>query len=163
MTIYKKTLPTKPTKENIANETLEDLQNNLNVNILGVATIDQFDETVEYPSPNGSQSTSSGSSRHSDDDGNEAESPENVPRANNKPDLTLRPKLITIDPPLRKPRKRSHRKVQHTYAKPSRTQPSRAKMRAPTFLPDTDDSSIESENDAKDGDFIPEGISGKCS
>ena len=132
------------TKENVANETLEELKNNPNVNI--VATIDEFDETVEYPSPNGSQSTSSGSSPHSDDDGNEAQSPENVPS-----DL------------LRKPHKRTHRKAQHTYAKPSRTQPSRAKKHAPTFLPDTDDSSIESENDGKDNDFIPEGIKGKCS
>ena len=100
----------KTTKDDVSNETLEDVKNNPNVKILGVATIDSFDETVEYASPDGSNSTSSGSSPHSDDEGNES---------NHKPDLTLRPKLITIDPPLRKPRKRTHRRAQYSYAKPT--------------------------------------------
>ena len=47
------------------------------------------------------------------------------------------------------------------YAKPSHRQPSRAKKQPANYLADTDDSSIESDNDTKDGDFIPEGISGK--
>ena len=100
----------KTTKDDVSNETLEDVKNNPNVKILGVATIGSFDETVEYASPDGSNSTSSGSSPHSDDEGNES---------NHKPDLTLRPKLITIDPPLRKPRKRTHRRAQYSYAKPT--------------------------------------------
>ena len=47
------------------------------------------------------------------------------------------------------------------YAKPSRRQPSRAKKQPSIYLPDTDDSDIESDDDTKDGDFIPEGITGK--
>ena len=143
----------KSTKEDISNDTLDDLKNNPNVQILGVATVDPFDETVEYASADGSHSTSSGSSPHSDDDGHEAP---------HKPDITLRPKLITINPPLRKSRKRTRSKPQYTYAKPTRTQPSRSKKQTPTYLVDTDDSSVESDNDGKDGDFIPEDISGKC-
>ena len=121
--------------------------------ILGVATVDPFDQTVEYASADGSHSTSSGSSPHSDDDRHEAP---------HKPDMTLRPNLITINPPLRKSRKRTRSKPQYTYAKPTRTQPSRSKKQTPTYLVDTDDSSVESDNDGKDGDFIPEDISGKC-
>ena len=95
---------------------------------------------------------SSGSSPHTDDELNESK---------HKPDITLRPKLITKDLPLRKRHKRTCRRAQYTYAKPSRTQPSRAKKQKPTYMVDTDHSSIESDNDAKDRDFIPEGISGK--
>ena len=58
----------KSTKEDVSNETLDDLKNNPNVKILGVATVDPFDETVEYALADGSHSTSSGSSPHSDDD-----------------------------------------------------------------------------------------------
>ena len=143
----------KSTKEDISNDTLDDLKNNRNVEILGVATVHPFDETVEYASPDGSHSTSSGSSPHSDDETHEA---------HHKPDRTLRPKLITINPPLRKSRKRTRSKPHYTYAKPTRTQPSRSKKQSATYLVDTDDSSVESDNDAKDGDFIPEEISGKC-
>ena len=143
----------KSTKEDISNETLDDLKNNPNVKIVGVTTVDSFDETVEYVSPDGSHSTSSGSSPHSDDEGNQSP---------HKPDLSLRPKLITINPPLSKPRKRTRRKAHYTYAKPTRTQPSRSKKQTPTYIVDTDDSSVESDNDGKDGDFIPEDITGKC-
>ena len=143
----------KSTKEDISNDTLDDLKNNRNVEILGVATVHPFDETVEYASPDGSHSTSSGSSPHSDDETHEA---------HHKPDRTLRPKLITINPPLRKSRKRTRSKPHYTYAKPTRTQPSRSKKQSATYLVDTDDSSVESDNDAKDGDFIPEEITGKC-
>ena len=142
----------KTTEEDVSNETLQDLKNNPNIRILGVASIHSFDETVDYGSPDGSHSTSSGSSPHTDDEVNESK---------HKPDITLRPKLITKDPPLRKRRKRTCRRAQYTYAKPSRTQPSRAKKQTPTYMVDTDHSSIESDNDAKDRDFIPEGISGK--
>ena len=75
--------------------------------------------------------------------------------------MTLRPKLITINPPLRKSRKRTRSKPQYTYAKPTQTQPSRSKKQSATYLVDTDDSSVESDNDRKEGDFIPEDISGK--
>ena len=143
----------KSTKEDVSNETLDDLKNNPNVKIVGVATVDSFNETVEYASPDGSHSTSSGSSPHSDDEGNQSP---------HKPDLSLRLKLITINPPLSKPRKRTHRKAQYTYAKPTRTQPSRSKKQTPTYIVDTDDSSVESDNDGKDSDFIPEDITGKC-
>ena len=44
-----KDITNQTTKENVANETLEELKNNPNVNILGVTTIDKFDETVENP------------------------------------------------------------------------------------------------------------------
>ena len=54
-----------------------------------------------------------------------------------------------------------HRKPRHTYAKSTRKQPSRAKKQASNYLPDTDGSSIESDNNSKDGDFIPEGVTGK--
>ena len=54
-----------------------------------------------------------------------------------------------------------HRKPRHTYAKPTCKQPSRAKKQASNYLPDTDDSSLESDNNSKDGDFVPEGVTGK--
>ena len=123
----------KSTKEDVSNETLDDLKNNPNVQILGVATVDSFDETVDYTSQDGSHSTSSGSSPHSDYDQNEAP---------HKPDISLRPKLITINPPLRKPRKGGLRKAQYSYAKPTRTQPSRSKKQTPTYMVDSDESSV---------------------
>ena len=78
-----------------------------------------------------------------------------------KPDLNLKPKLIIISTPVLIPRKRVHKKPRHTYAKPSRREPGRAKKQPSIYVPDTDDSDIESDNDTKDGDFIPEGITGK--
>ena len=77
---------------------------------MGVTSIHSFDETVDYGSPDGSHSTSSGSSPHTDDELNESK---------HKADITLRPKLITKDPPLRKRRKRTCWRAQYTYAKPS--------------------------------------------
>ena len=47
------------------------------------------------------------------------------------------------------------------YAKPTHKQPSRVKKQPSQYLPDTDDSSIDCDNDHKDGDFIPEGVTGK--
>ena len=75
-------------KGDIDNETLENLVENPNINILGEATIEEnktdkssklsstissdvllseFDKTVEYPSQKGSESSSSGSSPHTDE------------------------------------------------------------------------------------------------
>ena len=59
------------------------------------------------------------------------------------------------------PHKQMHRKPRHMYAKPTCMQPSRAKKQASQYLPDTDDLSIASDNNDKDGDFVPEGITGK--
>ena len=76
-------------KGDIDNETLENLVENPNINILGEATIEEskndkssklsstissevllseFDETVEHPSQKGSESSLSGSSPHTDED-----------------------------------------------------------------------------------------------
>ena len=170
-------------KADIENERVEKLEENPNINILGVAMIEEkkpqqssqlsstmsseivlseFDETVEHPSQNGSESSSSGNSSHSDEnDEKQGESSQNGAITKNKPDLRLKPKLITISKPVSTPRKRIHTKPRHTYAKPTCRQSSRAKKQPSNYLPDTDDSSIESENDTKDGDFIPEGITGK--
>ena len=95
---------------------------------------------------------SSGSSPHSDDEVNESK---------HKPDITLRPKLITKDPPLRKQHKELVGEPNTLMQNPVKHNPSRAKKQTPTYMVDTDHSSIESDNDAKDRDFIPEGISGK--
>ena len=120
----------------------------------------EFDETVAYPSHN--SSSSSGSSPHSDDkDENQGDSSQNVAMPKNKPDLSLKLKLITISKPLSTPGKRNITKARHTYSKPTHRQPSRAKKQTPSYLPDTDESSPESDNDKNDGDFIPEEISGK--
>ena len=126
-------------KGDIDNETLENLVENPNINILGVATIEEnktdkssklsstissevvlseFDETVEYPSQKGSESSSSGSSPHTDeDDEKEGESSQSSAIAKNKPDLSLKPKLITLSTLVSTPRKRMHRKPRHMYAK----------------------------------------------
>ena len=77
------------TNPDIDNETLENLVQNPNINILGEAKIEEnktekssklsssissdvllteFDETVEYPSQKGSESSLSGSSPHTDED-----------------------------------------------------------------------------------------------
>ena len=171
-------------KDDVDNETVEQLEQNPNINILGVATIDkqkpqqssqlsstissenilsEFDETVEHLSKNSSESSSSGSSPpHSDyNDEKQGESSRNGAIPKIKADLTLKPKLITINKPVSTPRKQMHRKPRHTYAKPARMQPSRAKKQASQYLPDTDDSSIASDNNDKDGDFVPEGLAGK--
>ena len=124
--------------------------------------LSEFDETVEYPSQKGSEYSSSGSSPHTDeDDEKQGESSQSGAIAKNKPDLSLKPKLITLSTPVSTPRQRRHRKPRHTYAKPTRRQPRRAKKQSSNYLPDTDDSSIESDNNSKDGDFIPEGVTGK--
>ena len=66
-----------------------------------------------------------------------------------------------LSTPVSTPCQRMHRKPRHTYAKPTCRQPRRAKKQPSNYLPDTDDSSIESDNNSKDGDFIPEGVTGK--
>ena len=171
------------TNPDIDNETLENLVQNPNINILGEAKIEEnksekssklsssissdvllteFDETVEYPSQKGSESSSSGSSPHTDeDDEKQGQSSRSGAIPKNKPDLSLKPKLITLSGPISTPHQRMHRKPRHTYAKPTRKQPSRAKKQASNYLPDTDDSSLESDNNSKDGDFVPEGVTGK--
>ena len=170
-------------KGDIDNETLENLVENPNINILGVTMIEEnktdkssklsstmsskvvlseFDETVEYPSQKGSESSLSGSSPHSDEnDEKEGELSQSGTIAQKKTDLSLKPKLIALSTPVSTPCKRMHRKPRHMYTKPSRTQPSRAKKQPSNYLPDTDDSSIESDNNTKDGDFIPEGVTCK--
>ena len=117
---------------------------------------------MEYPSQKGSESSSSGSSPHTDeDDEKQGESSRSGAIPKNKPDLSLKPKLITLSTPVSTPHQRMHRKPRHMYAKPTRKQPSRAKKQPSNYLPDTDDSSIESDNNSKDGDIIPEGVTGK--
>ena len=170
-------------KGDIDNETLENLVENPNINILGEATIEEnktdkssklsstissdvllteFDETVEYPSQKGSESSSSGSLPHTDeDDEKQGQSSRSSAIPKNKPDLSLKPKLITLSTLVSTPCQRMHRKPRHTYSKPTHKQPSRAKKQASNYLPDTDDSSIESDNNTKDGDLIPEGVTGK--
>ena len=124
--------------------------------------LSEFDETVEYPSQKGSEYSSSGSSPHTDeDDEKQGELSQSGAIAKNKPDLSLKPKLITLSTPVSTPHQRRHRKPRHTYAKPIHRQPRRAKKQPSNYLPDTDDSSIESDNNSKDGDFIPEGVTGK--
>ena len=170
-------------KGKIDNETLENLVENPNINILGEATIEEnktdkssklcssissdvllseFDETVEYPSQKGSESSSSGSSPHTDeDDEKHGQSSRSGAIPKNMLDLSLKPKLITLSTPVSTPHQRMHRKPRHMYAKPTHKQPSRAKKQASNYLPNTDDSSIESDNNSKDGDLIPEGVTGK--
>ena len=95
-------------KGDIDNETLENLVENPNINILGVATIEEnktdkssklsstisskvllseFYETMKYPSQKGSESSSSGSLPHTDeDDEKQGESSQSGAIAKNKPD-----------------------------------------------------------------------------
>ena len=98
---------------------------------------------------------------NNDDEDKEGQSPQNIAIPKKKPDLSLRPKLITISKPVSTPRKRNCTKAWYMYAKPSHKQPSRAKKQLSTYLLDSDESSIESDNETKDMDIIPEGISGK--
>ena len=72
----------------------------------------------------------------------------------NKPDLSLKPKLITLSTLVFTPHQRMHRKPRHIYAKPTCRQPRRAEKQPSNYLPNTDDSSIESDNNSKDEDFI---------
>ena len=124
--------------------------------------LSEFDDTIDYPFPNSSQNSSNGSSAHSDEnDKQEGDSAQNVAIQKKKLDSSLKPKLITPSQPLSNPCKRNHKQSGHTYSKHTWRQPSRAKTEVGTCLPDTDDSSIESDDDTKDGNFITEGVTGK--
>ena len=97
-------IPDDTNKHDVADETVEQLEQNPNINIIGVATIEELDETLQYPLQNGSESSSSGSSPHSDDEKQGQSSIDGaIPKT--KPDLSLKPKLITLHKPMSTQRK----------------------------------------------------------
>ena len=72
---------------------------------------------LEYPSQKGSESSSSGSSPHTDeDDEKQGQSSRSSAIPKNKPDLSLKPKLITLSTPVSTPHQRMHRKSRHTHS-----------------------------------------------
>ena len=108
-------------------------------------------------SDDGDSSSSLSSGRSPDE--NYKDEPVNKKR---KPDLSLRPSLITkstgnTPKPKRKPKPRHS----FTRPKPQRVQPSRAKKSTVQYIPFSLDSDNDtSEDDSKDDDFIPEGQEG---
>ena len=127
----------------------------------GKIQLSEFEETVDYNTGelsddgDSSSSLSSGRSPHV----NDKEEPVHKKR---KPDLSLRPPLITkstanTPKPERKPKPRRS----FTRPKPQRVQPSRAKKSIVQYIPFSSNSDNDtSEDDSKDDDFAPEGREG---
>ena len=127
----------------------------------GKIQLSEFDETVDYNtgemSDDGNSSSSSSSGRSPDE--NDKDQPVNKKR---RPDLSLRPPLITKSTPnTRKPKPKPKPRPSFTRRKPQRVQPSRAKKNTVQYIPFSSESDNEpSEHDSKDDDFIPEGEEG---
>ena len=127
----------------------------------GKIQLSEFDETVDYNtgelSDDGDSSSNSSSGRSPDE--NDKDEPVNKKR---KPDLSLKPPLITkstanTPKPKRKPKPRPS----FMRPKPQRVQPSRAKKSTVQYIPFSSDSDNDtSEDDSKDDDFVPEGQEG---
>ena len=127
----------------------------------GKIQLSEFEETVDYNtgelSDDGDSSSSSSSGRSPDE--NDKDEPVNKKP---KPDLSLRPPLITkstenTPKPKRKPKPR----CSFTRPKPQRVQPSRAKKSTVQYIPFSSDSDNDtSQDDSKDDDFVPEGQEG---
>ena len=127
----------------------------------GKIQLSEFEETVDYNtgelSDDGDSSSSSSSGRSPHE--NDKDEPVNKKR---KPDLSLRPPLITkstgnTPKPERKPKPRRS----FTRPNPQRVQPSRAKKSTVQYIPFSSDSDNDtSEDDSKDDDFVPEGQEG---
>ena len=127
----------------------------------GKIQLSEFEETVDYNtgelSDDGDSSSSSSSGRSPDE--NDKDEPVNKKP---KPDLSLRPSLITkrtenTPKPKQKPKPRRS----CTRPKPQRVQPSRAKNSTVQYIPFSSDSDNDtSQDDSKDDDFIPEGQEG---
>ena len=123
----------------------------------GKIQLSEFEDTVDNNtgelSDDGDSSSSSSSGRSPDE--NDKDEPVNKKR---KPDLSLRPPLITKstgNTPKPKPRH------SFTRPKPQRVQPSRAKKSTVQYIPFSSDSDNDtSEDDSKDDDFVPEGQEG---
>ena len=138
--------------------------------------LSEFDETVDYNSDDGSSSGSSPSDpknsgavdsksvkNSSDDDsstGSSGHESDNIEPVNKqqKPDLSLRPPLITRNSPnTPKPKPKSY----VPRWKPQRVQPSRAKKNTVTYIRyGSESESKHTDNESKDEDFIPEGQEG---
>ena len=127
----------------------------------GKIQLSEFDETVDYNtgemSDEGNSSSSSSSGR------SEVESDRDEPvNKRQKPDLSLRPPLITKSTgKTPKPKPKPKPRPSFTRQKPQRVQPSRAKKNMVQYIPFPSDSdSDSSEHDSKDDNFVPEGEEG---
>ena len=115
-----------------------------------------FDETVDYNT--GELSDDSDSSSNS----SSGRSPDENVNKKRKPDLSLKPPLITkstanTPKPKRKPKPR----CSFTRPKPQQVQPFRAKKSTLQYIPFSSNSDNDtSEDDSKDDDFVPEGQEG---
>ena len=127
----------------------------------GKIQLSEFEETVDYNTGEVSDdgdSISSSSSGRSPDEIVKDEPVNKKP----KPDLSLRPPLITrstgnTPKPKRKPKPRPSKR----RSKPQRIQPSRAKKSTVQYVPVSSESENDtSEDDSKDDDFVPEGQQG---
>ena len=127
----------------------------------GKIQLSEFDETVDYNtgelSDDGDSSSSSSSGRSPDE--NVKDEPVNKKR---KPDLSLRPPLITKSTAnTPKPKQKPKPRHSNRRPKPQRIQPSRAKKSTVQSVPFSSDSENDtSEEDSKDDDFVPEGQQG---
>ena len=127
----------------------------------GKIQLSEFEETVDYNtgelSDDGDSSSSSSSGRSPDE--NYKDEPVNKKP---KPDLSLRPSLITKSTG-NTPKPKQKPKPGHSFMrlKPQRVQPSRAKKSMVQYIPFSSDSDNDtSEDDSKDDDFVPEGQEG---
>ena len=157
------TTPQTPTskKGELENSSPKAVDCSTEVDSEGKIQLSEFEETVDYNtgelSHDGDSSSSSSSGRSPDE--NDKDEPVNKKP---KPDLSLRPSLITkstenTPKPKRKPKPRRS----FTRPKPQRVQPSRAKKSTVQYIPFSSDSDNDtSEDDSKDDDFVPEGQEG---
>ena len=127
----------------------------------GKIQLSQFEDTVDYNtgelSDDGDSSSSSSSGRSPDE--NDKDEPVNKKP---KPDLSLRPSLITKRTEnTPKPKRKAKPRRSCTRPKPQRVQPSRAKKSTVQYIPFSSDSDNDtSQDDSKDDDFVPEGQKG---
>ena len=127
----------------------------------GKIQLSEFDETVDYNtgevSDDGDSISSSSSGRSPDEI--VKDQPVNKKA---KPDLSLRPPLITKSTGnTPKPKRKPKPKPSKRRSKPQRIQPSRAKKSTVQYVPVSSESENDtSEDDSKDDDFVPEGQQG---
>ena len=114
--------------------------------------VDNGSKSVQNTSTNDSSSGSSGNESATAQPGNKWP----------KPDLSLRPPLITNNTP-NTPKPKPKPKPRHFFLrqKPQRVQPSRAKKSAVQYIPYASHSDSDpSDKDSQDEDFIPQGEEG---
>ena len=145
----------------IGNTSPKAAQCSTEVDSQGEIQVSELDETVDYNTDEMSHEANSSSSSSSGRSEDESDRDQPVNKRQ-KPDLSLRPPLITKSSGnTQKPKPKPKPRPSFTRRKPQQVQPSRAKKNMVQYIPYASESdSDSSEHDSKDDDFIPEGEKG---